>query len=52
MLMTFIVITAMGVMLLFLIPRTAVRWQNIGSRGGAGLLIGLGLVGSVHAVLA
>ena len=51
MLMTFLVIAAMGVMLLMLLPRSDVRWQRLSSRGGAAMLIGLGLYGSVHSVL-
>jgi hypothetical protein len=49
---TFIVIAAMGVMLLFLVPDTPIRWQRLASRGGAAMLIGLGLFGSVHSLLA
>jgi|GEM_PF-1494859 len=49
--MTFLVIAAMGAMLLMLMPRSEVRWQRLGSRGGAAMLIGLGLFGSVHAAL-
>lgn len=52
MLTTFIVIAAMGVMLLFLIPDSQIAWQRLASRGGAAMLIGLGLFGSVHAALA
>lgn len=49
---TFPVIAAMGVMLLFLLPEMEVRWQRIGSRGGAAMLIGLGLFGTAHSALA
>ena len=49
--MTFLVIAAMGIMLLFMVPRSEVRWQRLSSRGGAAMLIGLGLYGSVHAAL-
>ncbi|VVT19720.1 hypothetical protein [Erythrobacter sp. EC-HK427] len=50
--LTFLVIAAMGVMLLALLPRSEIRWQRIGSRGGAAMLIGLGLFGAVHSALA
>lgn len=52
MLMTFLVTAAIGIMLLVMVPRSDVRWQRLTSRGGAAMLVGLGLYGSVHAVLA
>ncbi|ANC50470.1 hypothetical protein CP97_14784 [Aurantiacibacter atlanticus] len=51
MFMTFLVIGAIGAMLLTMVPRSTVPWQRFSSRGGAAMLIGLGLFGTVHTAL-
>lgn len=48
---TFLVVGMMGLMLLMLIPDSAVRWQRIASKGGAAMLFGLGLFGAAYTVM-
>ncbi|WAT18803.1 hypothetical protein OZN62_04330 [Aurantiacibacter sp. MUD11] len=45
---TYLVISAMGLMLLMLIPDSQVRWQRLASKGGAAMLFGLGVFGAAY----
>lgn len=49
---TYVVVGAMGLMLLMLIPDSAVRWQRLASKGGAAMLMGLGLFGAAYSFMA
>ena len=50
--MNFIVVGALGLMLLLLVPDSKVRWQRLATKGGAAMLVGLGLFGAVYSALA
>ena len=49
---TYVVVGAMGLMLLMLIPDSAVRWQRLASKGGAAMLMGPGLFGAAYSFMA
>lgn len=50
--MTYLVLGATGLMLLLLVPESKIRWQRVSSKGGAAMLFGLGLFGSVYSLMA
>lgn len=50
--MNYVIVGATGLMLLFIVPDSKVRWQRLTTRGGAAMLAGLGLFGSVYAAIA
>ncbi len=50
--MNYVIVGATGLMLLFIVPDSKVRWQRLTTRGGAAMLVGLGLFGSVYAAIA
>ncbi|WP_338240628.1 hypothetical protein [Aurantiacibacter hainanensis] len=50
--MTYLVVGATGLMLLLLVPESKIRWQRVSSKGGAAMLFGLGLFGSVYSLMA
>ncbi|WP_158611075.1 hypothetical protein [Aurantiacibacter spongiae] len=52
MLTAFILLFALGLMLLVMLPHSKNRAQRIATRGGAAMLFGLGLFGSVFAMMA
>ena len=49
---TYLVVGMTGLMLLALIPDSTVRWQRLASKGGAAMLMGLGLFGAAYTVMA
>lgn len=49
---TYVVVGLMGLMLLMLVPDSAVRWQRLASKGGAAMLFGLGLFGAAYTFVA
>lgn len=48
---TYVVVGLMGLMLMALIPDSAVRWQRLASKGGAAMLFGLGLFGAAYTAM-
>lgn len=50
--MNYVVVGATGLLLLFIVPDSQVRWQRLATKGGAAMLFGLGLFGSVYSVMA
>lgn len=50
--MNYAVVGMTGLMLLLLVPDSKIRWQRLATRGGAAMLVGLGLFGSVYTVMA
>lgn len=50
--MNYVVIGAMGLMLLLLVPDSKIRWQRLTAKGGAAMLFGLGLFGTVYTLMA
>lgn len=52
MLTTFLLMCALGLMLLLMLPHDKDRFKRLTTRGGAAALFGLGLFGSVLAIIA
>lgn len=50
--MNYLVVGATGLLLLFVVPESKIRWQRLTTRGGAAMLMGLGLFGSVYSIMA
>lgn len=50
--MNYVVVAATGLLLLMIVPDSKIRWQRITSKGGAAMLFGLGLFGSVYSFMA
>ncbi len=50
--MNYVVVGATGLLLLSIVPDSKVRWQRLTAKGGAAMLFGLGLFGSVYTVMA
>lgn len=50
--MNYIVVGATGLLLLFIVPESKIRWQRLTTKGGAAMLLGLGLFGSVYSLMA
>ena len=49
--MNYVVVAGTGLLLLLIVPESKVRWQRLSARGGAAMLFGLGLFGSVFSVM-
>ncbi|MCB2066207.1 MAG: hypothetical protein KDE15_06150 [Erythrobacter sp.] len=48
----YLAVAAIGLMLLWLVPDSVVRWQRLVARGGAAMLCGLGLFGMAYSLMA